>query len=331
MGKLSTMLSKATFAGLCCLAALPVAASAAYPEKTIKIVVPYPPGNASDTVGRVVAEQLSKRLGQAVVVDNRPGASGGIGARAVAQSDPDGYTLLMTSTSFTINTALTANLLYDVERDFDGISVLTSSGGMLLVVKPSLGVNTVEELVALLKQKPNQLNYGQAGRGTIQHLTMESFLAAVDAKAYEVAYKGSVQALTDIVGGNLDFMFDARGSATPFAQDGRVKLLAVSSERRLGALPELPTVQESGLPGLKQWSVAGWTGLLAPKGTPPAVIEKLNTEIKEILQSDAIQQRLKSLHMESLPHKNPAQVQAFLREDMKRWQDAATAAKLEKQ
>lgn len=303
----------------------------AYPERAIKIIVPFPPGNASDTMARLVGEQLSKRFGQPVVVDNRTGVSGGLGAQLVAKSAPDGYTLLMTSTSFTINTALTANLLYDYDKDFEPVALITTSGGVLLLAPKDFPANNVAQLIEVLKANPGKYNYAHVGRGTIQHLTMESFLALTGTKVVPVAYKGSVQGLTDMASGQVQLMFDARGSAIPFVQSGRVKMLAITSEQRWANFKDMPTVMESGVPALKNWQVGGWVGLLAPAKTARPIVDRLNKEVVEILRLPDITKTLAQQNMEAMPSFGPERVREFLRSDAARWQAAATAAGLPKE
>lgn len=307
------------------------ASAQTYPNRPIRIVVPYPPGNASDTVSRMLGEHLVKRLGQQIVVDNRPGASGGIGARTVARATPDGYTLLMTSTSFTINTAITADLMYDVEKDFEPIAMVSSGGGMVLLTRPDFPAKNVRELIDLLKRDPGKYNYAHVGRGTIQHLTMESFLAATGTAATAVAYKGSVQALTDMVTGQIHVMFDPRGSSLAFVESGKVRMMAITSEQRSTMDPEVPTARESGVPGLKEWSVRGWVGLLAPAKTPAAIVQRLNKEVVDALKTPEMVERLRRQRMEPLPALTPEGTREFLLADMRRWQAAAKAAKIEKE
>lgn len=308
-----------------------LAMAQSYPSKTIKIIVPYPPGNASDTMSRIVGDQLSKRLGQPVIVDNKPGATGGIGAQMVARAAADGYTLLMTSTSFTINTALTKKLMYDVEKDFDPVAMISTGGGLALLVPGDSPFNSVAQIVDAMKKNPGKLNYAHVGRGTIQHLTMESFLAATGSKATEVGYKGSVQGLTDLASKQVDLMFDAQGSSLAFVQSGRLKMLAVTSEKRSSNYPQVPTAAESGIPGLKDWSVTGWVGLLAPAKTPRPVLEQLNREVIEILKLPEVKQRTAGQKMEAFAPLNVDKTREFLHADIKNWQSAADAAKLEKE
>ncbi len=323
--------SRGFIALMACMACTSFAVAQSYPSKSIKIVVPYPPGNASDTMSRIVGDQLFKRLGQPVIVDNKPGASGGIGAQAVARAAPDGYTLLMTSTSFTINTALTKKLMYDVEKDFEPVAMISTGGGMVLLVPTDAPFNSVAELVDAMKKSPGKLNYAHAGRGTIQHLTMESFLAATGTKATEVGYKGSVQGLTDLASRQVDVMFDAQGSSQAFVQGGRLKILAVSSEKRSPNYPQVPTAAESGIPSLKDWSVTGWVALLAPAKTPRPILEQLNREVIEILKMPEVKERASGQKMQAFEPYNVDRTREFLRADMKNWQSAAGAAKLEEE
>lgn len=302
-----------------------------YPSKPIKIIVPYPPGNASDTMSRIIGDQLAKRLGQPIVVENRPGATGGIGAQAVARSAPDGHTLLMTSTSFTINTALTKNLMYDVEKDFDPVAMVSTGGGLVLLVPSDSPVNTVGQLVELLKKSPGTLNYAHVGRGTIQHLTMESFLSATATKATEVPYKGSVQGLTDLASGQVQMMFDGQGSSLPFVQAGKLKPIAISSDERARTYPNVPTASESGIPGLKNWRVSGWVALLAPAKTPVAILNRLNQEVLDILKMPEVVERMRGQKQEAFAPYNVDRTREFLFSDIGRWQSAATAARLEKE
>lgn len=326
-----TYCAKAMAAGWMALSFASAALSQAYPTRPIKIIVPYPPGNASDTMSRIVGDELGKRLGQPVVVENKPGVSGGLGAQTVARSAPDGYTLLMTSTSFTINPAVTKSLMYDADKDFEPVAMVSTGGGMALLVPRESPYNSVNELVDAMAKNPGKLNYAHVGRGTIQHLTMESFLAATGSKATEVAYKGSVQALTDLASGHVQMMFDPQGSSLPFVQSGKVKLLAITSEKRSPNYPDVATVGESGIPALKDWVVKGWVGLLAPAKTPAPVLEKLNREVVDILKMPAVLERMAGQKMESFAPYGVERTREYLRADRVNWQNAANAAKLEKE
>ena len=302
-----------------------------YPTRSIRIIVPYPPGNASDVAARTLGEELGRRLGQSVVVENRPGATGSIGAVAVAKSPPDGYTLLMTSTSFAISTALVANLPYNVANDFEPIVHVGGSGGMILVVNPTFPAANLQQFVDLLKKNPGKYSYAHLGRGTIQHLTMEVFLSMIGADVVAVPYKGSVQAITDIIGGQIPMMFDSPSSAGSFIESGKLKALTSSAEKRSNRLAGVPAVAESGIAALDNFRVGGWVGLLAPAKTPKAIVGRLNEELTKIMQGPEVRQRLYAQGLEVVPEHGPEKFGEFLKADMARWQAAATAAKIPKE
>lgn len=302
-----------------------------YPSRPIKIIVPFPSGNASDVAARILGDELSKRLNQPVVVENRVGATGTIGASFVAKSTPDGYTLLMTSTSFAISTGLIAKLPYNPLTDFEPVVQVGSTGGMVLIVNPGLPANNLAQLVDLIKKNPGKYSYAHVGRGTIQHLAMEVFLSMVSAEVVAVPYKGSVQALTDIIGGQLPMMFDSPGSAASFIDSGKVKALTSASEKRSARLPSVPAVTESGVAALENFRVGGWVGMLAPAQTPKAIVNRLNEELLKIMQSSEVKQKLFALSVEGVGDHTPDKFGEFLRADMARWQAAALAAKIPKE
>ena len=307
----------------------PLAAMAqAWPSRSIKIIVPFPPGNASDVAARTLGDELSKKVGHPVVIENRTGATGTIGAAAVAKSPPDGYTLLMTSTSFAISTALVANLPYSVTADFEPVVHVGGSGGMILLVNPAFPAANLGQLIDLVKKNPGKYSYAHLGRGTIQHLTMEVFLAMIGADVVAVPYKGSVQAITDIIGGQIPMMFDSPSSASPFIDSGKVKALTSSSDKRSNRLPNVPAVTESGNVALDNFRVGGWVGMLAPAKTPRAVVNRLNEELVKIMQLPEVRQRLYSQGLEVVPEHPPEKFGEFLKADMARWQAAASAAKI---
>ena len=310
----------------------PLAAMAqAWPSRSIKIIVPFPPGNASDVAARTLGDELSKKVGHPVVIENRTGATGTIGAAAVAKSPPDGYTLLMTSTSFAISTALVANLPYSVTADFEPVVHVGGSGGMILLVNPAFPAANLGQLIDLVKKNPGKYSYAHLGRGTIQHLTMEVFLAMIGADVVAVPYKGSVQAITDIIGGQIPMMFDSPSSASPFIDSGKVKALTSSSDKRSNRLPNVPAVTESGNAALDNFRVGGWVGMLAPAKTPRAVVNRLNEELVKIMQLPEVRQRLYSQGLEVVPEHPPEKFGEFLKADMARWQAAASAAKIPKE
>ena len=312
---------------------LPGAALAqAYPSKLIRIVVPTAPGNAADITARLVTERLSRRFGQAVIVENRPGgaATGSLAAVAVAKSPADGHTLLFTSTSFTINTAMFAQLPYDVEKDFEAVA-LTGEVGMVLITAPSSQVTSIKQLVDAVKKDPGKYNYAIVGRGSIQHLTMELFLSAIGGEMVPVPYKGSAPAMVDVMSGTVPFMFDALSSATSYVASGRVRALAVGMQKRAAALPGVPSMGETGLPGLSNFEVIGWVGLVAPKGTPKAVVDALNENVMQSVQEKEVKEKLATMGVEvPAPHR-AEKFRDFLRDQVTKWDNAARAAKLAKE
>jgi tripartite-type tricarboxylate transporter receptor subunit TctC len=303
----------------------------AYPNRSIKIIVPFPPGNASDVAARILGEELSKKFNQTVVVENRVGATGTIGASFVSKSPPDGYTLLMTSTSFAISTALMANVPYNPLTDFVPVIQVGTTGGMVLIVNPSFPANNLSQLVDLIKKNPGKYSYAHVGRGTIQHLSMEVFLSMVGADVAAIPYKGSVQAITDIIGGQLPMMFDSPGSAAAFIDSNKVKALTSASEKRSGRLPSVPAVTESGVTALDNFRVGGWVGMMAPPQTPRAIVNRLNEELFKIMQNPEVKQKLFTLGVEGVAEHTPEKFGDFLRADMARWQAAANAAKIAKE
>ena len=259
--------------GRCVVAAMALLAAAAqgqtYPDRPIRAVVPFPPGNASDLATRTIAEPLAKRLGQPIVVDNRPGAAGTIGADLVAKAKPDGYTLLGTSSAFSVTPSVYRKLPYDAERDLVPVAPIGWTV-MMLVASASFPVNNVQELVALLKADPGKHSYAHLGAGALSQMVMELLKQMAGVDVVGVPYKGSGQALTDLMGGQLPLMFDGLTSANPQVKAGRIKALAVSSKQRTRFAPDVPALAESGVPALKDYDVQAWTGVFAPAGTPKA-------------------------------------------------------------
>jgi len=254
----------------------PAAAQATYPTKPVRLVVPFPPGGTTDILARAVAQKLSEAWGQQVIVDNRPGAGGNIGSELVAKSAPDGYTLLMgTVGTHAINPSLYAKMPYDHVKDFTPV-ILVAGVPNVLVVNPSLPVNSVTELIAYGKANPNKLNFASSGNGTSIHLSGELFRTMTGVQMTHVPYKGSSPALTDLIAGQVQLMFDNLPSSLQFIKAGKLRALAVTSAERSSALPDVPTLAESGLPGFE---ASSWFGVLAPAGTPNDVIVKLNTAI----------------------------------------------------
>jgi tripartite-type tricarboxylate transporter receptor subunit TctC len=282
------------------LAAILAAATAyaqTYPDKPIHVVVPFSPGSATDVTMRAIAQPLSQRLGQPIVIDNRPGAGGSIGAGQVAHAAPDGYTLLVHSSGHTVNPSIFANLGYDTQKDLMGVSMLAELPAVL-VVPPSKGWKTVADLVKAAKAEPGKLSYGSAGTGSGTHMNGEKFRLRAGIDAVHVPYKGPPEGLQDIMGGRIDFMFAPIVSAISLIKDGRVVAIAVGSAKRSSVLPDVPTTEEAGYPGT---AYRFWVGMLAPAGTPPAVIERLNTEVKQVLATPEVKERLAALGADAAP------------------------------
>lgn len=318
-------LAKTLLAGVLSAAAtlLPITAAQAqaYPNKPVKLVVPYPPGGPTDIVARVVAQHLSDQTGQTFVVENRAGAGGNLGAEAVARAPADGYTLLVATTAHAINMSIFKTLNYDVQRDFAPISLLTQ-GPLVLVAHPAFPAKTVAEVIAQAKAKPGQLNYASSGNGQSTHLSAELFNTLAGVKLSHVPYKGSAPALTDVIAGQVPLMFDTMLSSMPFVKAGKLKAIAVTSPQRSPAAPDVPTVAESGLPG---YEVFAWNGLLAPTGTPPAVIARLSDEMKKVLGLPEVKDKF-AVQGFAATYTSPEQTVGFVRGEVDKWTKAVRAS-----
>jgi tripartite-type tricarboxylate transporter receptor subunit TctC len=271
-------------------AAMPLlAAGQAYPSRPIRLVVPFPAAGTTDLLARAMAQKLSEALGQQVVVDNHPGAGGNIGSDIVAKAAPDGYTLLMgTVGTHAINVSLYAKMPYDAVKDFVPI-VLVAGVPNVLVVNPALPVKTVADLIKLAKDKPGAINFASSGNGTSIHLSGELFKSLTGVQMTHVPYKGSAPALTDLIGGQVQIMFDNLPSALPHIKAGKLRAIAVTSTKRAPALPDLPTIAESGVPGFE---ASSWFGVLAPAGTPREVVLRINAEANKALQAGDMKEKL---------------------------------------
>jgi tripartite-type tricarboxylate transporter receptor subunit TctC len=300
---------------LCVLCGKPNFAFAeGYPGKPIRIIVPYPPGGFNDTLARTLGQKLTEKWKQPVIVDNRPGGGGTIGTNLAAKSAPDGYTLLIVSFAFAVNPALYGTLPYDSEKDFAPI-VLAASTPNLLVVNPGLPVKSVKELIALARSKPGKLNYASAGNGSSNHLSMELLKSLTGVDIVHVPYKGSAPAVTDLIGGQFDLMFDNVPNVLQQVKAGKLRAVAVSSKERSPFVKELPTVTESGVPG---FDVSVWFGVVAPAGTPEPVVAKLNAEINGILKIAEIRQAFNDQGVEPLGG-TPREFSAFLGAQTTKW------------
>ena len=273
--------ARAVICAIACLAAPGAGALAqAYPVKPIRLVLPYPPGGGSDTIGRPLAQKMGEGLGQQVVVENRGGAGGNIGMEAVARSAPDGYTLVFALTAqLAINPGLYPKLPYDPVRDYAPITLL-GAGGYILVVHPSLPVKSVKELVALARARPGQIAYSSSGNGSGGHLAVELFNSMAGIRMLHVPYKGGGPALMDMIAGQVQLLFATQLASWPHVQSGRIRALAVSTAKRPASLPDLPTVAEAGIPG---YDSGVWYGVLAPAGTPREIVMRLNRETARVL------------------------------------------------
>lgn len=263
------------------LTAAAMPAAAAYPEKAVRMIVPYPPGGITDIVGRAVAERLSKSLAQPIVVDNRAGAGGTIGATLGARSTPDGYTLFVgTSATNGTNPSTYRNLSYKPETDFAPVA-LVATAPLMIIVNPDVPAKTLPQFIAYVKSNPSKVNFASTGNGGSVHLTSELFAMLTGTKMQHIPYKGSSPALTDLMGGQVQVMFDNVPSAAPLAKSGKVRALAVTSTKRTALAPDTPTVAELAVPGFESLS---WIAVFAPAGTPAEIVHKLNQAINEALK-----------------------------------------------
>ena len=297
-------------------AAKPDAARAtSYPDRPIRLVAPFVPGGPTDIVARLVAQKMSENLKQTVVVDNRGGAAGSVGMQIAAAAPPDGYTLVLGSSgNLAVNPALDPKLPYDPLRDFQPITQ-TTSGPQVIVVPVSLQAKTVQDLIALARAKPGQLNYASGGSGTTTHLGVELFKLAAHVNIVHVPYKGTGQALTDVINGQVQMMMSSALPALPHVKAGRLRALAVTSARRAAVYPELPTVTESGLPGFETTS---WHGMLLPAKTPKAVSSRVHAELVKALTDSDVKQRFANVGMDTVAN-TPAEFTAYIKHESEKW------------
>ena len=301
--------------GLALLTGLPVFAQTAYPSRTIKMIVPYPPGGTTDLLGRMVADQLQSGLGATVVVENKPGAATSTGAELVAMSEPDGYTLLMaTSTTLAINKTMYRKLPYDPVKDFTPIA-LVAAVPFTLICNPQLPVKTLPEFIAYAKSKPG-LAYGSGGNGSPQHLGAEMLKTAAGIDIRHVPYRGSVPAMLDVIAGHISFMVVDLQPALPQIRAGKLRVLGVTTPKRVAAAPDIPTLAEGGLKGFE---LVPWQGVVAPAGVPRPIIDRLAAQIGKLMADPATRRKLTTIGLEPLPESTPDSFAAFVKAEVERW------------
>ena len=294
------------------------AAAQAYPTKPIRLVIAFPPGGTSDFVGRVIADKLSQFLGQPIVIDNRPGATGLIGTQAVQQAAPDGYTLLLAPSDFTLAPGLQAKPPYDPVKDFAAIGLFINYPHVL-VAYPGLPANNAKELIALAKAKPGQLNFASGGSGGSNHISGVAFTHAAGIELTHVPYKGNGPAITDLLADRVQLLFTSIGPVEGHLKAGKLKAIAVTGPKRLAALPDVPTVSEIALPG---YEFMTWYGLAAPAGTPKPIIDRLNADLRKTMASPEVMEKLASIGGD-LSVNSPDEFTAMVKSEVGRWQKLA--------
>ena len=326
---MKSLLTAHSCAALCLLAsvAAPAVAQTAYPERVLRLIVPFAAGSATDSSARIFSAQLSTQLGQQIIVDNRAGAGGAIGMQAVAKSAPDGYTIAYAGAGpLAINRSMSANLPYDVEKEIQAISQAITSP-LLLAVSPTLPVKNVKEMIALAKSRPNQMSFGSAGHGTVGHLAGEYFKSLSKTDILHVPYKGGAQAAVDTMSGFVQFLFDPTSSLAPHVTSGRLRGLAVTGPKRIKAFANLPTLAESGLPG---YEVTTWGGIIGPAGMPKHIVTRLSDEVQKAAKSTTVIERFAVLGSDPLGS-TPEQFTDFIRKEYLKWAEVIKRAGLKQQ
>ncbi len=302
-------------AAISILCAMPALAQQAYPVRAVRVVIPYPPGGGNDIIGRIVADDLGKRLGQQMLVDNRPGGSTVIGAEIVARSAPDGYTLLITShTTYALIPNLRPKLSYDPLRDFDPVSLLATQS-FALAVHPSLPVSSVKQIIGLARARPGQLTFSSAGAGTGTHFSGEQFKVLAGVDMLHVPYKGGSSAMNAVLSGETTMTFGSLSALSPFVNNKKLRIIAVTSARRSPLDPKIPTIAESGLKG---YEMTPWYGLTVPRGTPRAIIERLNAAVVAAMQTPDMQERMARVGYEP-EGSTPAELAAHIKAELARY------------
>ena len=280
---------------------IPALAQSTYPTKPIRLVVPFTPGGVTDTSGRLIAEQLSKRLGQQVIIDNRPGASGNIGTQQVAAAEPDGYTLVLGfDGTLVINPHVFEKVPFNTTRDFAPVGKI-GDAILILVAHPAVAATTLKEVIALSKSQAGGLSYGTSGTGGTPHIAGELLKLRTGANLVHVPYKGGGQAMTDVLGGTIPLVYTAVAGAHSHVKSGKLRAIAVSSAQRSRSLPDVPTFIESGISGTGDFEINSWVGLLAPAKTPKAIIDKLNSELNAVLNDTEVREKLNTMGISATP------------------------------
>lgn len=310
------------------IGALPALAQGTWPTgKAITYLVPFPAGGTTDILGRLIAQQLGTVLGTSVVIDNKGGAGGSIGSEIASRATPDGYTVLGgTISSHAINVSLYPKIGYDPIKSFAPVTLI-GTNPVVLVVSASSPHKTLKDVMAAAKAKPGGLSSASAGTGTSQHLSLELLAYKSGVKFTHVPYKGSGPAIQDVIGGQVDMMFDTTVVAAPHIQSGKLRAIAVTSAKRLASMPDVPTMAESGVPGLQDFEVVSWQAIFVPAGTPAPVVERLHTEIRKILATADMQTKMKGFGMEPADL-TPAQIAAFQKAEVDKWAQVIKAANI---
>lgn len=311
--------------GIVCAATI---AWAQYPGKPVRVIVPFAAGGTPDVVGRIISQQLALQTGQAFVVENRPGADGVLGAQTVAESPPDGYTLLVTSSSFVVNPSFHKKLPFDVVRDFEPVSNLAVTEAYILGVNPGLPVRTVQDLIALAQRSDSKISFGSPGVGNGLHLAAELFKSLTRTQMVHVPYRGAAPAITGLIAGDVQVMFMTPPSSLPFIEGEKIRALAYTGATRFGRLPDVPTMAEAGVPGMEK--LASWTGMFAPAKTPDAVLARLHDEVQKAVATATVRERLTGIGVIPLGSA-PAEFKPFIAVQVNQIADIVRAAGIEPQ